>query len=86
MLSNRGVQSCSLFAIFDGHGGSECCNYLKDKLHAYLLNNFDPKNYQSALKKGCVDLDEEFLRKARVELKGDSSGSCSLILLSVGRL
>lgn len=80
----KGVQNCSLFAVYDGHGGSECCNYLKDKLHAYLLTAFDPRNYQQTLKKGCVDLDEEFLKKAKLELRGDSSGSCALILIMVG--
>jgi hypothetical protein len=47
--------------------------------------NFDPNSYQNGLKKGCVELDEEFLKKAKTELHGDSSGSCALILIVMGR-
>ena len=25
------------FAIYDGHGGNMCCEYLKDNLHEYLI-------------------------------------------------
>lgn len=24
---------CSIFAIYDGHGGVTCCDYLRDNLH-----------------------------------------------------
>jgi hypothetical protein len=48
--------------------------------------NFDPNNYQNALKKGCVELDEEFFNKAKSELHGDTSGSCALILIVVGNI
>jgi len=28
--------SCSFFAVFDGHGGSKCADFLKDNLHNYV--------------------------------------------------
>ncbi|MCB0371257.1 MAG: protein phosphatase 2C family protein [Bdellovibrionales bacterium] len=35
------------FAIYDGHGGHQCCDYLKDSLHDLLINSSyfpsDPK-------------------------------------------
>ena len=35
------------FAIYDGHGGSLCCDFLKDNLHEFLINSpsfpSDPK-------------------------------------------
>lgn len=73
-----------MFAVYDGHGGSECCNFLKEKLHSYLLTNFDPTNFQTSLKRSCIDLDDEFLRKAKTDFYCDTSGSCALVLLAVG--
>ena len=28
--------SCTYYAVFDGHGGAECANFLKDHLHVVL--------------------------------------------------
>lgn len=28
--------TCSFFAVFDGHGGSKCADFLKDNLHNYV--------------------------------------------------
>ena len=30
---------CSYFAIYDGHGGSNCCDYLRDTLHDHIINH-----------------------------------------------
>jgi protein phosphatase PTC2/3 len=29
---------CSFFAIYDGHGGHACSDYLKDNLHNIIIN------------------------------------------------
>lgn len=29
---------CSYFAIYDGHGGSACSDFLKDQLHLIIIN------------------------------------------------
>ena len=29
---------CSFFAIYDGHGGAACADFLKDKLHGIIIN------------------------------------------------
>lgn len=31
--------SCSFFAVFDGHGGPKCADFLKDNLHNYVSKN-----------------------------------------------
>jgi protein phosphatase 2C family protein 2/3 len=28
---------CSYFAVFDGHGGSMCSDFLKDNMHKYVI-------------------------------------------------
>ena len=32
--------SCTYYAVFDGHGGAECANFLKDNLHIVLKQCF----------------------------------------------
>ena len=73
----KGITSCSL--------GADCCNFLKEKLHSYLLTSFDPQSFHTTLRKSCLDLDEEFLRRARSDSYCDTSGSCALALLAIGR-
>lgn len=31
-INKNGVKS-QFFAVYDGHGGANCCDYLKDSLH-----------------------------------------------------
>ena len=31
---------CSFFAIYDGHGGDKCAEYLRDNLHKMVLYFF----------------------------------------------
>lgn len=30
--------TCSFFAVYDGHGGNSCADFLKDKLHGIIVN------------------------------------------------
>ena len=45
-INKKGIKS-SFFAVYDGHGGSTCCDYLRDILHENIINNklfpFEPK-------------------------------------------
>ena len=29
--------TCSFFAVYDGHGGASCADFLRDNLHQYVL-------------------------------------------------
>jgi len=50
---------CSYFAVFDGHGGSACSDFLKDNMHKYvklqlfrsLKTNISPINQLKHLSK-----------------------------------
>lgn len=53
---------CSLFAVFDGHGGAKCAEFLRDNFYQALIKdpNF-PKNPSLALKLACEQIEKTFL-------------------------
>jgi serine/threonine protein phosphatase PrpC len=86
-------KNCSLFSIFDGHGGNSCSNYLKDNLHNALLESLDIEGLLiPSVKSIYRKLDEEYQRLSQ-GLGHNISGSCaitcmilddSLIIFNVG--
>lgn len=60
-LESQGAESASgdpqvfYFAIFDGHGGSECSDFLRDRLHGYLEEAAEKFGLQSTLSQGPRD-------------------------------
>lgn len=37
--------NCSFFAIYDGHGGTMCAEFLRDNLHYFIIKDeFFPKD------------------------------------------
>lgn len=83
-LSKLGVKSCSMFAIYDGHGGAECCNFLKENLHNQLLTSYNLTDTRSSIKNAFHKLDSDFFKKARGTYNCDTSGSCAIVFLVVG--
>ena len=39
-LEDLKVKDCSLFAVYDGHGGDACSNKLKEVFHRFILKDF----------------------------------------------
>lgn len=79
---------CSFFAVYDGHGGSGCAEYLRDNLHHKIIRNSNfPDNPEKAILCGCAEAEEEFINKYALNLKGseiiDKSGSCAVFSLIV---
>ena len=76
----------SYFAIFDGHAGNKCAEYLRENLLKLICSNkFFPENIPEAIKYGFEKADEYFLNNIAMingQLK-DNSGTCGLILLIV---
>ena len=72
----------SYFSIFDGHGGEECSEFLKDNYLKYLVDN---KNFPYDIKQSMIeafkDIEEEFFKlKCKDTLEeSDKSGSCALV-------
>lgn len=78
---------CSYFAVFDGHGGAVCADFLKDHLHTYILEHAKfPQDPVRALREGCERAEAEFCAMALKQTNIDRSGSCALILLFVDEM
>ena len=84
--SNIPWPKISYFAIFDGHAGNKCAEYLRENLLRLICSNkFFPENIPEAIKYGFEKADEYFLNNYAIingQLK-DNSGTCGLILLII---
>ena len=76
----------SYFAIFDGHAGNKCAEYLRENLLKLICSNiYFPENIPEAIRFGFEKADEQFLNNYAM-INGqliDNSGTCGLILLIV---
>lgn len=75
------MKNCSLFAVYDGHGGEGCCNKLKEVFHRYLLRNFKFEGFEKRLITQCLKFDEDFNQKAKDDPSTRLSGSCAVTLI-----
>jgi protein phosphatase 2C family protein 2/3 len=83
-IKKNGTRS-QFFAVYDGHGGSGCCDYLKDRLHEHLIGHKDfPGDPKRALHEAITSCERGFCEAAVREGKElDRSGSCALVALLV---
>ncbi|KAL4473310.1 hypothetical protein ABPG73_013000 [Tetrahymena malaccensis] len=88
-LSDEQWPKCSFFGVYDGHGGVNCADFLRDHLHQYVIKdqNF-PWNPKEAIKNGFEQAEIQFLKQAQSQINRggqlDRSGSCALVVLIVG--
>ena len=84
--SNIPWPKISYFAIFDGHAGNKCAEYLRENLLRLICSNkFFPENIPEAIRYGFEKAEDYFLNNYAMingQLK-DNSGTCGLILLIV---
>ena len=53
----------SFFAIFDGHNGDHCAEYLRQNLLQYIYTNPNfPKNVEKSIKEAFIKADEDYLK------------------------
>ena len=56
---------CSYFAIYDGHGGSACADFLKDQLHLIIIQQESfPRDPAQALTTGCLEAERKWIEQA----------------------
>ena len=79
--SNMPWPNCSFFGLYDGHGGSRACDFLRDNLHKYIINDkYFPSNPQKAIANGFIYAEKLFFKN----YKGiDSSGSCAIVVVII---
>ena len=80
----------SYFAVYDGHGGDKCCNFLQHNLHNYIFQSqYFIINTLKAIGEAYDKIDLAFesmaLDKQNKKLI-DKSGSCSLTALMIDDL
>lgn len=79
---------CSFFAVYDGHGGAGCADFLRDNLHQLIIkdSNF-PHSPKDAIFNGCLKAEEEFTSNIALNSSGSEvvnrSGSCAVFALIV---
>ena len=80
--------SIHYFAIFDGHGGKNCSQFLKDNFHKILIENENfPRKPIKSLKQTFIKIEKLFFNKFKPRNLIDNienSGSCALIILIIG--
>ena len=51
-----------IFAVYDGHGGNQCAEYLKEHLHNEIIMQPDfPHNINAAILKGAHRTDDKYI-------------------------
>ncbi len=96
-VKNGYLPKVSYFAIYDGHAGSKCCEFLKNNLHNYIFeSNFFPDEPIKAIEQGFNNCEKKFVESIQGKNKTnfkfrnnknnqvtDFSGSCSIIILII---
>ena len=79
--NNKPWPNCSFFGLYDGHGGSKACDFLRDNLHKYIINDkYFPSNPQKAIANGFIYAEKLFFKNYTGR---DSSGSCAIVILII---
>ena len=76
----------SFFGVFDGHGGFQCSQFLRENLLKYIcINEYFPENIKEAIKFGFQKAENDFLNNMAIkdDIIINNSGSCGLIFLLV---
>ena len=78
---------CSFFAIYDGHGGSGCADFLRDNLHQFVIKQEAfPSDPKEAIRAGFAEAERLYLESALDKTKtflAEKSGSCAIVVMIV---
>lgn len=75
----------SFFAVYDGHGGSKCADFLKENLHHYIFREeCFPHECKKAITRGFEQAEKDFLSSVKPYknfVDFDRSGSCAIVII-----
>ena len=73
----------SYMALFDGHGGNSCSNFLRDNLHNYIIKNENLlKDTEKSIIESFEKAEDDFINNIAIK-ENDKSGSCALVCLII---
>ena len=77
----------SFFAIYDGHAGNKCADYLKSHLHNMIFKSqFFPHEPMKAIEESFAEIELNFNKSVyKNKIYKDYSGSCALITLIINK-
>jgi protein phosphatase 2C family protein 2/3 len=79
-----------VFAIYDGHGGNQCADFLRDHLHEFVIKDPAFPYYPlTAIKKGFETAENAWINNYALDVNENvlnRSGSCALVIFIIGRL
>ena len=86
----------TVLGIYDGHGGVQCADYLKQNLHERIIGQPTfPSDIFTAIKLGCKQIDEEFLQimerefreryneSKNIQTSVNKAGSCAIMVMVI---
>lgn len=80
----RRFPQCSVFGVFDGHGGAACAEFLATTLaHRVVEHPAFPEDVGRALGEGFAAVEAEFIARALRPGGVDRSGSCAVLLVLI---
>ena len=92
--------TCSFFAVYDGHGGASCADFLRDNLHQFIVKQESfPSDPPAAIREGFAEAESFFLEivenaadeamaeQGETNHDGyvDNSGSCAIVILIINQ-
>ena len=84
---NNKWPNVSFFAIFDGHAGNKCSEYLKNNLHHFIFNSHHFPNFPlKAIDQGFKNCENSYMKSIHNKTRNqyyDYSGSCAIIVLII---
>eukprot|EP00038_Savillea_parva_P028295 m.64230 g.64230 ORF g.64230 m.64230 type:complete len:423 (+) comp8211_c0_seq1:292-1560(+) len=84
----KGMLPASFYAVFDGHSGDQCSEFVSKNLHVFLAKELKqckapiaPADIKKCILAACSATDKEFLRIAKIRKRQD--GCCCIAILIV---